>query len=195
MRNQIASRLPLLALLAVCVASLAARAAWINLPCHSSCRTRDAHLLIFDERYYVNAARIMAGIRPAEIPGAAYRHAPLGSDPNAEHPQLAKLIMAGSIELLGDGPWGWRLGSLILGTLATLGMFALVRWAGGSPWLGVGAAALMASDNLMLVQGRIATLDIYVVAAMVWSMALYVRGRSLAAGLPGSAADLQPGRL
>jgi dolichyl-phosphate-mannose-protein mannosyltransferase len=183
MRNKITSRAPLLALAALCAGSFGVRAAWIGLPCHSSCRTPNAHVLIFDERYYVDAARVVAGIRPGAIPGAAYRHAPLGSDPNAEHPQLAKLIMAGSIELLGDGPWAWRLGSLILGTLAIVGMFALVRWSGGGSWLAVGAAALMASDNLMLVQGRIATLEIYVVAAIVWSVALYVRGRSLSAGV------------
>jgi dolichyl-phosphate-mannose-protein mannosyltransferase len=183
MRNKITSRAPLLALATLCALSFGVRAAWIGLPCHGPCRSANAHLLIFDERYYVNSARVIAGIRPAAIPGAAYRHAPLGSDPNAEHPQLAKLLMAGSIELLGDGPWAWRLGSLIFGTLAILGMFMLVRWAGGGPWLAVGAAALMASDNLMLVQGRIATLEIYVVAAMVWSVALYVRGRFLSAGV------------
>ena len=178
-----ANRGPALALVVLCLASFGVRAAWIGLPCHSSCRTPADHVLIFDERYYVNAARVIAGIRPPALPGTAYRHAPLGSDPNAEHPQLAKLIMAGSIELLGDGPWGWRLGSLIVGTLAILGMFALVRWAGGSAWQSVGAAALMAADNLMLVQGRIATLEIYVVAAMVWSVALYVRRRWLLAGV------------
>jgi hypothetical protein len=182
MRNQIASRAPTIALAVLCLASFGARAAWIGLPCHTTCRTPAAHLLIFDERYYVNAARVMAGIRPPAMPGTAYRHAPLGSDPNAEHPQLAKLIMAGSIELLGDGPWGWRLGSLLFGTLAIVGMFALVRGAGGSAWLSVGAAGLMAADNLMLVAGRIGTLEIYVVAAMVWSVALYLRGRWLLAG-------------
>jgi hypothetical protein len=178
-----ASRLPLLALVAVCLVSFGVRAAWIGLPCHGSCNTTSSHLLIFDERYYVNAARVIAGVRPPALPGTAYRHAPLGSDPNAEHPQLAKLIMAGSIDLVGDGPWGWRLGSLIFGTLAILGMFALVRWAGGGPWLAVGAAALMAADNLMLVAGRIGILEIYVVAAMIWSVALYVRGQPLLAGI------------
>ena len=177
------NRLPLAALVVLCLVSLGVRAAWIGLPCHAGCRTSSAHVLIFDEHYYVNAARVIAGIRPPAMPGTAYRHAPLGSDPNAEHPQLAKLIMAGSIELLGDGPWGWRLGSLLFGTLAILGIFALVGWAGARPWMAVGASALMAADNLMLVAGRIGTLEIYVVTAMVWSVALYVRGRPLIAGL------------
>jgi hypothetical protein len=153
------------------------------LPCQSPCTRPVDHILIFDEHYYVNSARVIAGIRPPAAQGAAYAHAPLGSDPNAEHPQLAKLIMAGWIKLLGDGPWGWRLGSLIFGTLAMLGMFALIRAAGGNPWLALGAAALMASDNLMLVQGRIGTLDIYVVTAMIWAVALYLWGHPLWAGV------------
>lgn len=170
-------------LVVLCLASTGARAAGIGLPCRAPCRTPADHLLIFDERYYVNAARVMAGIRPPAIPGTAYRHAPLGSDPNAEHPPLAKLIMAGSIELVGNRPWGWRLGSVLFGTLGILGLFALVRWGGGSRWLALGGATLMAADNLMIVQGRIGILEVYVVAAMVWSVALYLRGRPLLAGL------------
>ena len=48
--------------------------------------------------------------------------------------------IAGSIELFGDGPFAWRIGSLVFGTLAILGMFALVRAAGGGPWTALGAA-------------------------------------------------------
>jgi predicted membrane-bound dolichyl-phosphate-mannose-protein mannosyltransferase len=137
-------------------------------------------VLVFDESYYVNAARVIAGIHPPA--GATYADAPLGDDPNAEHPQLAKLIVAGSIELFGDNPVAWRVGSLVFGTLAILGMYALVRAAGGGPWTALGAAALMAADNLLIVHGRIATLDVYALAAMVWAAALYLRGRPLLAG-------------
>jgi predicted membrane-bound dolichyl-phosphate-mannose-protein mannosyltransferase len=41
----------------------------------------------------------------------------------------------------------------------------------------------MACDNLLLVHGRIATLDIYTVAMMIWGMALYLRGQPLLAGV------------
>jgi len=178
-RWRLARPLALLAVLAVL--SLAARVAWLGAPCRSPCRSATDHVLIFDESYYVNAARVIAGVRPAT--GLPYANAPLGDDPNAEHPQLAKLIMAGSIELFGDGPFAWRLGSVVLGTLSILGLFALVRAAGGGPWLALGAAALMASDNLLLVHGRIATLDVYALAAMIWAAALYLRGRPLVAGV------------
>ncbi|HSC05088.1 MAG TPA: glycosyltransferase family 39 protein [Solirubrobacteraceae bacterium] len=161
--------------------SVLSRVAWIEQPCHRPCRTPDDHLLVFDEDYYVNAARVIAGIRPPT--GAPYANAPLGVDANSEHPQLAKLLIAGGIKLFGDGPLAWRLPSLVLGTVAILGMFALVRAAGGGPWLGLGAAALMACDNLLLVHGRIATLDIYAVTAMIWGAALYLRRRPVWAGV------------
>ncbi len=174
-------RLPLALLVAVCLLSLGARGAWLSEPCRSPCRTASDRVMIFDERYYVNAARVIAGIEPPA--GAPYAGTPVGDDPNAEHPQLVKLIIAGSIELFGDGPFAWRLGSLLAGTLAILGMFALVRAAGGGAWTALAAAALMAADNLMIVHGRIGTLDIYVLAAMVWGAALYLRGRPLTAGV------------
>ena len=42
----------------------------------------------------------------------------------------------------------------------------------------------MACDNLLIVHGRIGTLDIYVVAAMIWGAAFYLRGAPLSAGAP-----------
>ncbi len=172
---------PLLLLAVVSLLSLGARGALLDEPCQAPCHRAGDHTLVFDEAYYVNAARVIAGIRPPA--GAHYADAPLGTDPNAEHPQLAKLIMAGAIELFGDGPFAWRIGSLIFGSIAILGMFALVRSAGGGRWAALGASTLMACDNLLLVHGRIGTLDIYTVAAMIWGVALYLRGRPLLAGL------------
>jgi 4-amino-4-deoxy-L-arabinose transferase-like glycosyltransferase len=171
-----------LALLAVLsLLSLGARLTWLGEPCHSPCRTAASHTLVFDEIYYVNAARVIAGLHPPA--GQTYANAPLGDDPNSEHPQLVKLVIAGAIELFGDGPFAWRIGSVLAGSLAILGMFALVRAAGGGRWTALGASALMATDNLQIVHARIGTLDVYVLAAMVWGVALYLRGRPLAAGV------------
>ncbi len=167
-------------LVGVIVLSLLIRTAWIEQPCHSPCRSAADHLLVFDESYYVPAARVIAGLRP--LPGQRYAAAPSGDDPNSEHPQLAKLAIAAAIEVLGDGPLAWRLGSILAGAVAILGMFALIRAAGGDREPAMVAAALMAADNLMIVHGRIATLDVYVLAAMIWSVTLYLRGRLLLAG-------------
>ncbi len=173
--------LPVVLLGVLSVLSLGARIAWLGEPCQAPCRSGSDHVLVFDESYYVNAARVIAGIAPAA--NENYATAPFGDDPNAEHPQLAKLLMAGSIELFGDRPLAWRLTSIVLGSLAILGMFVLVRAAGGGPWVALGAAALMAADNLLLVHGRIGTLDVPVLATMIWAAALYLRGHPLAAGV------------
>jgi hypothetical protein len=178
---------PLLALAVVSVLSLAARGLLLGEPCQSPCNRASQHTLVFDEAYYVNAARVIAGIHPPS--GSHYDTSPLGTDPNAEHPQGAKLIMAAAIEIFGDGPFAWRIGSLIFGSLAILAMYALVRAAGGGRWSAVGAAALMACDNLLLVHGRIGTLDIYALAPMIAGIALYLRGRWVAAGIMLAVAD------
>jgi dolichyl-phosphate-mannose--protein O-mannosyl transferase len=188
MARALARPIPLLVVL--CLVSFGIRAAWLGDPCRSPCRTATDHVLVFDESYYVNAASVIAGIHPP--PGSAYAASPLGDDPNAEHPQLAKLVIAGSIELFGDGPFAWRLGSLVFGTLAIVGMFALVLAAGGGPWTALGAAGLMAADNLLIVHGRIGTLDIYALAPMLWAGVLYLRGKPLLAGaLVGVAACMK----
>ena len=173
--------MPIAVLAVVSVLSLVARAAWLGDPCANPCRGPAAHSLVFDEVYYVNAARRIDGITVP--PNQHYGGAPAGQDPNSEHPQFAKLFIAGAIKLFGDGPLAWRIGSLLFGSLAILGMFALARAGGAGRWCSVLAATLMASDNLMLVHGRIATLDVYVVAFMIWAAALYVRGRPIVAGV------------
>jgi len=174
-------RAPIIGLILVSLLSLGARAYKLDEPCQSPCNTANEHTMIFDEAYYVNAARVIVGIHPPQ--GDHYSASPLGTDPNAEHPQGAKLIVAAAIELFGDGPFAWRLPSLIFGSLALLGMFVLVRSAGGGRWSALGAATLLATDNLLLVHGRIFTLDIYVVTMMIWGVAFYLQDRPVLAGV------------
>jgi predicted membrane-bound dolichyl-phosphate-mannose-protein mannosyltransferase len=137
--------------------------------------------LVFDEVYYVNAARVIDGY--AVPAGQHYEGAPSGEDPNSEHPQLAKLFIAGSMRVFGDNYVGWRFPSLVFGSIALLLIYLLVRGVGGSPWLSVGTTALMALDNLLMVHSRIATLDIFVLTFMLASACLYVRGRYWTAGI------------
>lgn len=171
---------PLIVLGLLSLFSLGARAVWLD---DNNPHTQG---LIFDEVYYVNAARTILG-RPIPYP-AIFAGAPKGKDPNIEHPPLAKLAIALGIKLFGDGPLGWRIASLVFGSAALLAMYCLVRSAGGSSWLAVGAAAIMVGDNLFLVHGGIATLDIFVLAFMLVGVALYLRGRSLLGGVAIGAA-------
>ncbi len=170
---------PRIALCLVLIFSFGAKVIDLDQPCESPCKANSK--LIFDESYYVNAARVIAGINPPA--GSPYHDTPLGDDPNAEHPQLAKLAIAAGIEIFGDDPTGWRSGSILFSLIALVALFALVRACGGGPWLAVGASAVMALDNLMLVHGRIGTLDIYAVAMMLISATFYMRRQPLLAGL------------
>ena len=137
---------------------------------------------IFDERYYVSAARVMAGEKIT--PGDIYYHAaPTGADPNAEHPQLGKVVIAGAIDLFGDNAIGWRISAVLFGLASILLLYWLVRCAGGSSWLALGAASLASFDNLWVVHSRIAVLDIYAVPFMLAGVAFYLRRHPLVAGL------------
>jgi len=120
--------------------------------------------LIFDEKYYVNAARNILKLRqnPDIYPNAAP-----GKDPNIEHPFLGKGIIAFSIMILGDNAWGWRTASVVFGTLALLAFYVLAKKLSGRGDLALFAALLLALSNLFYVHSRIATLDIFLLSLML----------------------------
>ena len=137
---------------------------------------------IFDEAYYVNAARLIAGV-PMAPADRYFRAAPRGSDPNAEHPQLAKMVIAAAIEIGGDNPTAWRVTAVVFAFAGLLLLYWLVRCAGGGPWLALGASALASFENLWLVSGRIAVLDIYCVPFLLAGVGCYLRRGPIVAGV------------
>ena len=155
----------------VLVGAFVLRAVWLTLP---------AGALIFDEAFYVNAARTILGW---DVPGGAhYAGAVAGLDPNVEHPPLGKVLMAASMAVFGDNGLGWRLPSLIAGMVALGAVYRIVRAAGESQWLGVLAVGIFAFDNLVFVHSRIGTLDMLVLAPILVAAWMGLRGRWFAAG-------------
>jgi len=153
------------------IAALVVRIVWLTIPQGS---------LIFDETYYVNAARVLLGWT---VPtGAPYADAPIGLDPNTEHPPLGKLLIALSMAVFGDNGLGWRLPSVIAGMVALAAVYQIVRGAGESARLALLVVGFVAFDNLMLVHSRIGTLDILVLAPTLVGAWLALRGRWAAAG-------------
>lgn len=161
---------PLFLLGVLLVVSTGVRSLWISNPGG----------MASDERYYVSAARKMVDLPPVD--GEFYAGTEAGRDPNAEHPPLGKLIIGASMRVLGDKPLGWRFPSVLFGTLAVAALYGLARSAGSGPWEALFAAALMAADNLYMVFGRFATLDMMAVAFMILGVSLYLRRRPLLAG-------------
>lgn len=158
-------------LAAVLLTAFVARAVWLALP---------AGNLIFDEAFYVNAARVILGWNLS--PDAHYAGAVAGLDPNQEHPPLGKLLMAASMAIFGDNGLGWRLPSVIAAMIALVALYKIVRATGESAWLGALAVGLFAFDNLALVHGRIGTLDMMVLAPILLGAWAALRGKWFTAG-------------
>jgi 4-amino-4-deoxy-L-arabinose transferase-like glycosyltransferase len=159
----------LLALLLI--AALVVRIVWLALPQNS---------LIFDETYYVNAARVILGWHVDA--GAPYASSPIGLDPNTEHPPLGKLLIALSMVIFGDNGLGWRLSSVVAGMVALIAAYQIVRAAGETARLALLVLGFLAFENLMLVHSRIGTLDILVLAPILIGAWMALRGRWAAAG-------------
>lgn len=128
---------------------------------------------MFDEIHYLPAAR---------------RLIELSSRLNPEHPLVGKELIALSMKLVGDTPFGWRLPSAIVGTL---GLFAAMRamwWATLSRRATLVFGVLMATNFIWFVIARIAMLDMAMGGAMAlafWQWALaWRRGGE---GRPGRA--------
>lgn len=120
------------------------------------------HRPIFDEIYYVPAARAMLE--------RAYLL-------NREHPPLAKELIALGIRLFGDTPVGWRFMSTLAGTATVLAVFAIVQLMTGRLRSALFAGVLTILNFTVLVQARIAMLDTFMtafllagIAAIAWAM-------------------------
>ncbi len=133
-----------------------------------ACRaSKEKCAFVFDEAHYVPAVREMIEGRPA----------------NNEHPPLSKWLMVLGIRLLGDNPYGWRIGSVITGTLSVYVLYRLAALVLGSGWAGLAAAMLYAADVTSFNLSSIAVLDPPANLFLLLSAYLLLRERRLLAGL------------
>ena len=116
----------------------------------------------FDETHYVPAARQLLQTQFA-IPTL-----------NLEHPPLAKELMAASIWLFGDNPLGWRTMSALFGALALTGVWLCGLALFGDRRPALWATAVAAVNQMLFVQARLAMLDIYALAFLLWGLAAFM---------------------
>ncbi len=114
---------------------------------------------IFDEQHYVPAARQFIAHRINTIP---------------EHPPLGIALIAASIMLGGDRPFGWRLGSAASGSLLLLGLLALGFACGLRRTRVIYVGALALCSHFIFIHARTAMLDIYLCAFAIWALVLMV---------------------
>lgn len=134
--------------------------------------------IMFDETYYAKDAcwYIYASPSVCEIE----------TEQAQVHPPLAKWIMAVGIRIFGYESFGWRIASVVAGTL-TVALFYLVARKLLRSTIGASVATgLLAFDFLHFVQSRIAMVDVFVplfgTAALLFL--LYDRDRILARAEP-----------
>ncbi len=91
------------------------------------------------------------------------------------HPPLSKLIMAGMMAIFGENAFGWRIGSALFGTLATIATAVLAFELYGSLNLALTAMGLLSLEGLFLTQSRVAMNDCYLVFFILMTFIAYVR--------------------
>ena len=89
---------------------------------------------------------------------------------NREHPPLGKQIIAASIAVLGDGPTGWRLPSLLFGTLMLYSAMRALWFASVSRFASIAYGFLLATGFALFVHSRIAMLDIFMAGFFAFAM-------------------------
>ncbi len=93
------------------------------------------------------------------------------------HPETGKWLIGFGEQLFGFDPQGWRVASVVVGTLMVLVMIRLVRRLTGSTLLGGVAGLLLCFDGLQFVLSRLALVDIFVAFFLLSAVACLVADR------------------
>ena len=83
------------------------------------------------------------------------------------HPPLGKWLIATGIKVFGFSPGGWRIASVVFGTLTITAVYLLGRKLLGSTLAATVASGLMVFDFLHFVMSRTAMLDVFVTMFLV----------------------------
>lgn len=123
----------------------------------------------FDELYFVPEARALIHGVPNPTPYVS----------SLAKPPLGKIIMAAGMKVAGDNSFGWRFAGAICGALTVpavyLWAFLLLRDVG----LAALAAVLALFNNFLFVMSRIATVDVFLLFFLLWSLVAFTASLTL----------------
>lgn len=131
----------------------------------------------FDEVYHAWTATRYLHNDP-EVYNPWTKSAPSGMGMEWTHPPLSKLMMAGTMKIFGENAFGWRIGSVLTGTLAIALASALAYLLFGSSLTSLLTGYLLTLEGLMFAQSRIAMNDTYFLFFMLLTLIAYVRWKS-----------------
>lgn len=128
--------------------------------------------MYFDEGYFVPEARALIQGVPNPDPQA----------PPLAKPPLGKLIMAVGMKIAGDNSFGWRIAGGVCGALTVAAVYLwafLLLQDSGLAFLAAGLALL---NNFLFVMSRIATVDVFLMVFLIWSLVAYTAALVLPLG-------------
>jgi dolichyl-phosphate-mannose-protein mannosyltransferase len=128
--------------------------------------------MYFDEAYFVPEARAFIQGKPNPAPDA----------PPLAKPPLGKLIMALGMEAAGDNPFGWRIAGVICGALTVVAIYLWSYLLLQDASYASLAAGLALTNNFLFVMSRIATVDVFLLFFLIWSLVAYTAALVLDVG-------------
>jgi len=156
-----------LATLILVLAIFAIRLAIVNFPKPEVGRTYYDTGFVFDESYYVKAARKLLNGEPS----------------NNEHPPLSKVLIVLGIVLFGDNPLGWRISSIIMSSISIALLYELALLLSRNKAACFSAALLFATDIMAFDIGQIGMLDASSIMFVLIASILLLRKRYDLSGL------------
>jgi dolichyl-phosphate-mannose-protein mannosyltransferase len=129
--------------------------------------------MYFDEPYFVPEARALIQRKPNPAPDA----------PPLAKPPLGKLIMAVGMEAAGDNPFGWRIAGVVCGALTVVAVYLWSYLLLEDRSLAALAAGLALFNNFLFVMSRIATVDVFLLFFLMWSLVAYTAALTLDVGV------------
>ncbi|MDD5701550.1 MAG: glycosyltransferase family 39 protein [Dehalococcoidales bacterium] len=139
----------------------------VTLAMHFSIITQPNELVL-DEQHYVKDARYILTNEQTQRP---------------EHPPLAKLFISSGLAAFGDNPWGWRIPSIIMGTIGIILFYFICRRLGMSGRASNIATFIFGFENFNFMLASVAMLDVFFVTLMLAYFLLYLSREYVLAGI------------
>jgi dolichyl-phosphate-mannose--protein O-mannosyl transferase len=109
----------------------------------------------YDESQYVSSAQAFLTSAP---------------NPNPEAPPLGKLLIATAMRAFGNNSFSWRATGALFGALTLVGTFLWAYVLLQDYALALTAAMLTLLNNFLFVMSRIAMMDVFLVAFLIWGL-------------------------